>query len=52
MKNKNLYRGLFTLSAAALLASCGGEGIEIDGDNLDSDTTQTETVVEPDRNGN
>jgi hypothetical protein len=46
MKNKNVYRGLLTLSTAALLASCGGEGIEIDTDNLVSDTTHTETVVE------
>ncbi|MEO9531804.1 MAG: hypothetical protein ABJG68_13570 [Crocinitomicaceae bacterium] len=47
MKNKNVYRGLFALSTVALLTSCGGEGIEIDGDNLGTDTTQTETVVEP-----
>lgn len=47
MKNKNVYRGLFALSAVALLASCGGEGIEIDGDNSGTDSTHTEVIEEP-----
>lgn len=44
MKNKNLYRGILTVSAVSLLVSCGGEDAGEEVNNINVDTTTTEQI--------
>lgn len=45
MKNRNLYRGILTVSAFSLLASCGGDADGEEVNNINIDTTSTEEVI-------
>lgn len=45
MKNRNLYRGILTVSAFGLLVSCSGEGDGDEMNNINIDTAATEEVI-------
>ncbi len=45
MKNRNLYRGILTVSAFSLLVSCGGDADGEEVNNINIDTTSTEEVI-------